>query len=51
MAAGQASKTVVIMHIVTEGTVDEQILKALSRKEVTQNSLMEAVKACLYERE
>ena len=44
---GQVSRTVVIQHIITKGTVDEQILKALQRKEVTQDSLMEAVKACL----
>ena len=44
---GQVSKTVVIMHIVTKGTVDERILKALESKEVTQDSLMEAVKAQL----
>ena len=41
---GQVSKTVVILHIVTKGTVDEQILKALESKEVTQESLMNAVK-------
>ena len=44
---GQVSRTVVIQHIITKGTVDEQILKALQRKEVNQDSLMEAVKACL----
>ena len=41
---GQVSSTVVIQHIVTKGTVDERILKALESKEVTQDSLMEAVK-------
>ena len=44
---GQASRTVVIQHIVCRGTIDEQIMKALQRKEVTQDSLMEAVKAQL----
>ena len=44
---GQVSRTVVIQHIVTKGTVDEQILKALEKKEVTQDALMEAVKAVL----
>ena len=42
---GQVSSTVVIQHIVTKGTIDERILKALERKEVTQDGLMEAVKA------
>ena len=42
---GQVSSTVVIQHIVCKGTIDEQILKALQRKEVTQDALMEAVKA------
>ena len=42
---GQVSKTVVIQHIVTKGTVDEQILKALSTKETTQENLLNAVKA------
>ena len=41
---GQVSKTVVIQHIITKGTVDERILCALESKEVTQDSLMEAVK-------
>ena len=41
---GQVSRSVVIMHIVTKGTVDERILKALESKEVTQESLMNAVK-------
>ena len=44
---GQKSSTVVIMHIVTQGSIDEQILNALSRKEVTQDGLMEAVKQCM----
>lgn len=41
---GQTSGTVVIEHIITKGTIDERILKALSSKEVTQNSLIDAVK-------
>lgn len=44
---GQKSGTVVIAHIVTRGTVDEQIVKALQRKELTQSALIEAVKANL----
>ena len=42
---GQVSRSVVIRHIVCKGTVDEQILKALQKKEVTQDALMAAVKA------
>ena len=36
---------VVIHHIVTKGTIDERVLKALEKKEKTQNSLIDAVKA------
>lgn len=39
--------TVVIHHIVTKGSIDEQILKALERKNKTQEDLIEAVKANL----
>lgn len=44
---GQASETVVIQHIVTKGTVDEQILKALEAKDTSQAALIAAVKANL----
>ena len=44
---GQKASTVVVQHIVAEGTIDEQILQALSRKELTQDALMSAVKAQL----
>lgn len=44
---GQKEGTVVIEHIVTKGTIDERILKAISRKELTQSALMAAVKADL----
>lgn len=40
--------TVVIQHIVTKGSIDEQILKALERKNKTQEDLIEAVKANLW---
>lgn len=43
---GQKS-TVVIQHIITKGTIDEQILKALQRKDKTQSDLINAVKADL----
>lgn len=39
--------TVVIQHIITKDTIDEQIIKALSDKNTTQEALMEAVKANL----
>lgn len=44
---GQTSGTVIIEHIITKGTIDEQILKALSLKETSQNALIDAVKANL----
>ena len=44
---GQTSVTVVIEHIITKETIDERILKALSKKELTQNALIDAVKANL----
>ncbi|HEM5252499.1 TPA: DEAD/DEAH box helicase [Streptococcus suis] len=42
---GQEAETVVIQHIVTEGTIDEEILKALVNKDAQQERLIEAVKA------
>lgn len=44
---GQESRTVVIQHIITKGTIDERIVKALSKKEMTQSALIDAVKADL----
>ena len=44
---GQVSRTVVVEHIVCKGTIDERIMQALSKKEVTQSSLIDAVKAQL----
>ena len=44
---GQVSRTVIIQHIICKGTLDERILAALEKKEVTQDSLMSAVKAQL----
>ena len=41
---GQQSETVIIRHIITKGTIDERVLRALNKKEITQSSLMEAVK-------
>ena len=42
---GQQSNTVIIQHIVTEGTIDADILKALTAKDAQQSRLIEAVKA------
>ena len=42
---GQKAGTVVVRHIVTLGTVDEQILAAIRRKDATQAALIAAVKA------
>lgn len=42
---GQQAETVVIQHIVAEGTIDEEILKALENKDAQQSRLIEAVKA------
>lgn len=39
--------TVVIQHIITKDTIDEQILKALKKKNKTQSDLIDAVKADL----
>jgi SNF2 family DNA or RNA helicase len=38
-------KTVTIQHIVTKGTIDEDVLLALECKELTQEALLKAVKA------
>ena len=42
---GQTEGTVSVIHIVTDGTVDERILKALEAKDLTQSALIDAVKA------
>lgn len=39
--------TVVIQHIITKGTIDEQILKVLQKKNKTQADLIDAVRADL----
>lgn len=44
---GQTENTVVVQHIVTKGTIDDRIMKALSQKEHTQTALIDAVKADL----
>ncbi len=41
--------TVVIHHIIAKGTIDEQVMKALRKKEKTQDALIDAVRANLSE--
>lgn len=42
---GQSEGCVTIIHLISKGTIDEKILKALSEKDSTQASLIDAVKA------
>ena len=42
---GQSSETVVVQHIITDGTIDGRIMKALSEKDNMQSALIDAVKA------
>ena len=42
---GQNAETVSVIHIITRGTIDERIMKALNDKDNTQSALIEAVKA------
>lgn len=42
---GQNSETVVVQHIITAGTIDEDIMEALKSKDMSQNRLISAVKA------
>lgn len=44
---GQQADTVVIHHIITQGTIDEAVMKALSEKDKSQAALIDAVKAQL----
>lgn len=44
---GQTASTVKIIHLITKGTIDERIVKALSDKDNTQAALIDAVKADL----
>lgn len=44
---GQKASTVVIHHIITMDTIDEQIMDALERKDRTQAALIDAVRAQL----
>jgi SNF2 family DNA or RNA helicase len=40
-------QTVVIHHIISKGTIDENVMKALERKDKSQSALIDAVKANL----
>mgnify|MGYP002553003067 FL=1 len=42
---GQRSDTVIIQHIIAKNTIDEQIIKALKKKDNTQSALINALKA------
>ncbi len=42
---GQRAETVSVIHVITKGTIDERIMKALTDKDNTQSALIEAVKA------
>ena len=44
---GQKEETTVVIHFITEGTIDERVIAALRRKDQTQEALLEAVKADL----
>jgi SNF2 family DNA or RNA helicase len=44
---GQTADTVVVQHIITKDTIDVRMLKALSAKDRTQSTLIDAVKADL----
>lgn len=39
------NETVVIHHIITKDTIDENVMKALEQKNNTQSALIDAVKA------
>ena len=51
MASRSKGKTVVIEHIVSKGTIDEQIIQALEGKHKVQDSLISAVKVNLSKSE
>ena len=42
---GQTAGTVIVEHIITSGTIDERVMKALELKDSTQSALIDAVKA------
>jgi SNF2 family DNA or RNA helicase len=44
---GQKSESIILHHIVSAGTIDEQVMRALREKDMTQSALIEAVKVQL----
>ena len=38
------TEPVIVQHLVTKGTMDEQVMRSLSRKEESQDALLEAIK-------
>lgn len=42
---GQTAQMVVVQHLISKDTIDERIMMALKKKELSQNSLIDAVKA------
>ncbi len=42
---GQQHSSVVLIHIVTKGSVDERVLRVLAKKDSSQSALIDAVKA------
>ncbi len=42
---GQSESTVIVIHLIAKGTIDEKIMKALSDKDDEQAALIDAVKA------
>ena len=42
-----AKSTVTIQHLITKGTIDEDVLRALQKKDCIQEALLSAVKANL----
>jgi SNF2 family DNA or RNA helicase len=41
------TETVIVHHIIADGTVDEDVMQALTRKDATQSSILNAVKMSL----
>lgn len=41
------TKTVTVHHVICKDTVDEDVLKAIDKKDATQSRLIDAVRACL----
>ena len=44
-------ESVIIHHIVTQGTLDERVMNVLEQKDATQKGLLDALKGYVYEAE